>query len=684
MFDLDKIGADWIGEQAEALTHEIKRVKPSTFNEENRYLPESVTSMPGYIRYDVNPYMREIIDCCDINSRVREVTVKKGVQITYTTLLESVMLYFMAEVQTLPGMYITADKELAEARIENNFLPMIEQSGLSHLVRSSDEGNSRKTGKTKNHIQWEKGGYLVPFGAKNANKMRSYSICFMLKDEIDAWPDVVGKDGDPETLTDDRCSGYWERRKIYRGSTPLIKGMSKIDEAYKRGDQRKYMVLCKACGYPQSLRWETVDKKTGVVGGFQWEIKDGVLDLDSVCYCCQKCGEKHYEADKERLFSPEHGAHWKPTARPAEPGIRSYHLPAMYSPIGMQPWYKCVSAYLKGFDPVAKKVIDVGKYQVFYNNILGESFEILGSKVTFMAASAHRRAEYKMGEIPNEYALRHCGSKILFLTCQVDVHKSNLAVAVMGWAKDSKCFLIHYDRYELSEGEDDCGEITSPVWGRLRELIEETVFKASDGTQYRLLLTLIDAGYASATVTSFCAEYASSVYPILGRDRAAKNQTVKEFAEFKTQDGTIGYRILVDHYKERLAPVLRREWVPDKGEQKKYHFNAPIDTSDKQIKELTVETRRKKKDDLGRESYEWYRPGNARNELWDLLVYGHAAVEIFAWTLCVKYFELENIDWRNFWSYIIEQHDKAQDIFDSEALTKAAASAKVDSGNKSS
>jgi phage terminase large subunit GpA-like protein len=650
MPSLDNIGVDWVIGEIEDLTDKIEHIKPSEFNELYRYLPESVTSIPGYIRYDVNPFMREIIDCFDINSPVREVNVKKGVQITYTTLLESVMLYYMAHAKTLPMMYITADKELATARIENNIIPMIAQSGFADIIRSSDEGNSRKTGKTANHLQWEGGGYMVPFGAKNADKMRSYSIAIMLKDEIDAWAATVGKDGDPDALSDDRCSGYWERRKIGRGSTPLVLP-SKIQSAYLRGDQRKYMVLCKACSFPQYLRWETTDKETGIVGGFKWEMDDGVLLLESVRYLCQNCGHEHYEHDKELLFSADGGAHWNPTARPVEPNIRSYHLPAMYSPIGMQPWYKCVSQYLKGFDPVAKKVKDIGQYQVFYNNILAEPFQIMGSKIRFTSVSAHRRAVYRLGQVPNGYAAQHSGSRILFLTCQVDVHKKNLAVSVMGWTRDMRCYVIDYWRYEVTGDEDDCNELGSPVWGKLRKLIEETTYTADDGQVYRILSTLVDAGYANDTVSNFCADYSSGVYPILGRERAAKNQTIKEFAEFKTQAGTIGYRILVDHYKDRLAPVLRRDWVEESGIQDTYHFNAPVDISDKQLKELIVESLREKLDPKGNTIREWYRPGNARNELWDLLVYGHAAVEIFAWNICIKQFELETIDWNQFWDY---------------------------------
>ncbi len=652
MLKLDHIGAGWLESETTSLTEDVEHLRPSDFNEQYRYLPNSVTSIPGFIRYDVTPFMREIVDCFDVDSPVREVSLKKGVQIGYSTVIESGALYFMVHVRVLPLMYITSDKEMATARIENNFLPMLQQSGFGHILRSSDEGNLRKTGKTKDHLQFEGGGYLVPYGAQNANKMASFSIAVMFKDEIDKWPEFIGKEGDPDELTDHRCSGFWERRKIFRGSTPLIKGTSKIEAAYLRGDQRKYLVACKKCNHFQELRWESVDKETGIVGGFQWELEDGSLILESVCYCCQKCGEQHYEYDKELLFSESGGAHWEPTAKPKEPNIRSYHLPALYSPIGMQPWYKCVSSYLKGFDTETQKVTNIGKYQIFYNNILAEPFEIRGAYVRFTSVSAHRRAIYSFGEIPNEYATKYSGSPILFLTCQVDVHKNNLAVSVFGWTREARSYLIDYWRFEETSEDGDCTELSSTVWLKLRQLIEDKEYVADDGTKYKIAITLIDAGYANDTVTTFCSDYTYGVYPILGRDRPSKNQRISEFAEFKTQSGTVGYRILVDHYKDRLAPILRREWIEDEGPQSIYHFNAPVNVTDRQLKELTVETRREKQDDKGVTTYYWHRPGNARNELWDLLVYGHAAVEILAWTICIQHFGLEMIDWPQFWDYL--------------------------------
>lgn len=652
MPSIDQVGLEWVLSEVGSMTDTIVKVTPSAFNEAHRYLPESVSSIPGYIRFAVNPFMREIVDCFDVDSPVREVNLKKGVQITYSTVIESGLLYYIVHVKTLPLMYITADGELANTRMENNIIPMLNHSGFDSVIRSSDIGNTRKTGKTKKHIQFEGGGYLMPFGAKNADKMRDRSIAVMVKDEIDAWPQVVGKDGDPDMLSDARLKGYWERRKIFRGSTPLIKGTSKIQANFLRGDQRVYRCRCLKCGYPQGLRWYTKDKNSGVVGGFKWDLNNGALVLESVRYCCQNCGHAHYEHDKERLFSEEYGAHWHPTAEPVEFGIRSYHLPAFYSPIGMQPWYTCVSDYLRGYDPETKRVIDIGKYQTFYNNVLAEPFEVLGSKIRFVAVSGHRRAIYRLGQIPNAYAATYSGSPVLFLTCTVDVHKHNLAVAVIGWCADARPYLITYERYEVSGSDADCTEITSPVWGRLRKLIEESEFTADDGKRYKVALTLIDASYANDTVVQFCADYAAGVYPILGRDRPGKNQAIREFSDFKTQSGTTGYKIVVDHYKDRMAPVLRREWVEESGVQPAYHFNAPIDTSDRQLKELTVEVRREKTDDRGRVSYEWHRPGNAANELWDLLGYGFAAVDILAWTICIKAFESETVEWSEFWAYV--------------------------------
>jgi phage terminase large subunit GpA-like protein len=643
----------WLAQQIEAVTQEFKILRPSEWAERTRYLPPSVTALPGYYRFEVAPYTREILDCLSPDSPVREISWMKGVQICATTaVLENAIGYYMDAVGTAPMMLLTADAELAKLRLESYITPMIQHSGLEHLITSADETNNRKTGRTDKKIEWSGGGFLIPFGAQNANKLRSISIQILLRDEIDGYPDVVGKDGDPIKLSADRTAAYEVSRKILDISTPLIKGQSKIAQRFRRGDQRYYFVRCLKCNFAQTLRWKRENKDTGEVTGITWELERGHLVPDSVRYLCQECGHPHTNDDKTRLLSPAHGAEWRPTAEPEDPHHRSYHLSALYSPVGMQTWGACVMKWLDAWDVEHNRSRDNGQLQVFYNNVLGEPFELRGEKLRFENVSQHRRS-YHYGTVPNKLAEQITGGPVLLLTCAVDVHKDNLAVAVFGWSRDRRAWLVDYWRFE---GETE--KLDSPeTWGRLRKLLEEHEYVADDGKKYRIALALIDSGYRADDVYRFAADYPSGgVYPVKGRDAPVKGATLKEFSDFTTPMGTRAYGITVDFYKDRWSAALRRSWE-GVGEQPHGHFNAPLDITDKQLKELTVEVKRERieKTTGKRLGFEWHRPSGADNELWDCLIYSNAALDLLAWDVCVNQSQLEFVNWTAFYDLCEER-----------------------------
>lgn len=641
---------DWLRGQFEALTDEVKFYPPSRWAEEKRRLPPSVTSMPGPFDFSVTPYFKEPLDCLGPDVPVRELDIMKGVQVGATVcIIENFVGYVMEHIKSAPCMFLTADQDLAKIRLDSNFIPMFQHSGLDHLIQSNDEKNRRKTGQTERRIEWAGGGFMIMFGAQNANKLRSISVQYLLEDEIDAYPEVAGKDGDPVRLVQDRTAGFEGSRKIARMSTPLIKGSSKIEREYKKGDQRKYHIPCRGCGELQVLRFKGENKDDGTRYGIIWEkTEEGNLAPGSVKYLCEFCGHAHTNEDKTWMFDPANGARWIATATAISPQRRSYHLSALYSPVGMQSWEACVLKWLDAWDEEHNKVRDVSALQSFYNNVLGEPFEIIGGKVRFEQVSGQRRQCYAYGQVPNEFAMQYAGSHILALVCTVDVHKDNLAVAVTGFTVNMRSFLVEYVRIKGT----DCEDSSDPAWTELRKFFEDKEYEADDGRVYPVALTLIDAGYAPETVTTFCADYASGVYAIIGRDRPAKNQAIQEFAEYKTKAAGRGWRILVDHYKDRLGPMLRRDWIEESGTQEPYHFNAPIDATDAQLKELTVETRREKTDPAGAVSYFWHRPSGARNELWDLTVYAHAGMEIIAWMLCVDQWGYEGIEWGEVWDLL--------------------------------
>lgn len=642
---------EFVGECISGLTEAIDYRSPVEYTQAERYIPRSVSPRyPGYINYDLVPYFIEILECMDVRSPVREVAVRKGVQIAYTTILESIIFYLAGVVRTAPGMYVTADLGLSAARVVNNILPMFQQSGMSDIFRSSDVGNSRKQGVTKAQLQWLGGGYLLPYGAQSAAKARQATILFMLMDELDGWPIEYARDGDPIRLFKDRCSGVWPIRKIFMGSTPLLEGSSHIDRQWERGDQRVYKCRCLKCGFPQELRFAPPPGYEGKPYGLLWDYRaTGTLDLESVRYACSNCQNAHLEHDKPKFINKDN-CYWEPTSTPVEPGVRSYHIPALLSPVGMQPWYKCVSAWLEAWDPETKRVRDHSKMRTFYNNILGSSYRIEGQRLLPQTVSTHRRPYYRKGMIPTARIFDACGGPIIFLTCTVDTHHDNLAVAVWGWTAGFRCWMVDYFRL-YDDTPEGCESLASPVWIALSELIETRLWEDDEGVLYNLKLTLVDARWSTATVTAFCAQYASGVYAIMGIASTGRSGGIREFSEWTTQIGTIGYKINVDYYKDRIAPVLQKPWTPELGAQEAYTVNLPSDTTDAEIRELTTEYKRELTNPNGMKTHVWYRPSGVPNELWDLLVYGHASVEIIAWSLCRKEFDLDVIDWPKFWGF---------------------------------
>ena len=649
-FDPEADQASWLADALDGVITEREFVRPSEWAEANRYLPSQLTSMPGHFRFSVTPYLREILDCLSLDSPIREVAFMKGGQIGGTVgLVENFIGYCIAHVRTAPVMFVTADADLAKLRLESYIVPMLQQSGLEHLIESVDDASARKSGRTAKKVEWSGGGFLIPVGAKSANRMISISVMMLLRDEIDSWLDVVGRDGDPIKLTADRTAAYEGRRKILDLSVPKIRGASKIEERFKRGDQRYYFVRCLKCNHAQTLRWKRENPETGEVTGIVWQMEAGRLVPDSVRYLCEKCGHPHRNEDKERLLSPDHGAEWRATAVPVSPEVRSYHLSSLYSPPGMRSWQSTVMAWLDAWDVETDRPKDLGKLQAFYNSDLGASYELRGQRVTKQAVYSHRRDVYSYGQIPNRWAVEHCGGFVLVVIATVDVHKDGLFVAVWGVCRGRRFLLLDYLKLKGNPEQPD----DKATWGKLSALVEEKEYAADDGKKYPIAITLIDSGYLTTQVYAFAFLYEHSVYPIKGRGFSAQNATLKEFHEFKTHHGQQAFTLNVDLYKERWSAALRRSW-DGQSLMPETHFSAPRNATDDQLQELTREVKREKIEQrTGRRvGFEWYRPSNSRNELWDLLVYADAALDLLAWNICRGQLRMDVVSWVAFWDVL--------------------------------
>lgn len=646
--------SDYYAESAERViellsetTDEREFLAPSEWAERKRHIPQQHSPMPGPFSFDDAPYWREVVDCFDPYSPVHFVAVKKGAQVGATvSVLENIIAYGIDYVKTASMIFATVDDDVTKRRLTNFILPMLEHSGLAHLIQANDfSKGTKRSGATAKGLEWVGGGVLYPFGARSPGKMRSFPVPWLLRDEVSGWPQKVGSDGDPMKLTETRTNSFSATRKVLDLSTPLLAGNDTITQRFEKGDQRYWEVPCKHCGGFQRLYFRGNAKKGQ--GRLIWETEGGILVPDSVRYVCPHCGGEMINEDKVAFMGE---GHWVPTAKPSRPDFRSYHLSAMYAPYYARSWQEIAQAWIDCWDDDRNAAKDLDELQVFYNNDLGEAYELKSNRVKPREVYAHRRDAYNLGEVPNNHAMAHAGGPIEAITMAVDVQHTWLAVLTIGWAPsaDHSGYVPYVIDYEHVEG--DCKTIEGEGWKKLTEIISTRQYE-SGGRLYDIARVGIDASELTDVVYEYCNDWGENVIPIRGRDLPIKGAQIKYFNRQMSEKGVEYLSVTVDLYKDRWSPTLRKEWS-GQGEMPRGMFNAPSNIESKYLKELTVEYKREERDAATNKIIRqvWHRPGGSRNEMWDTLIYNTAIFESMVLEACEDILGLEALVWPEFWA----------------------------------
>ncbi|MCK5641714.1 MAG: phage terminase large subunit family protein, partial [Gammaproteobacteria bacterium] len=503
---------------------------------------------------------------------------------------------------------------------------------------------NKKTGDTSTRKDFP-GGFLIAIGARSPGKMRQFSVKVALFDELDAFPDRLGgksgKEGDPVQLAKTRTNAFEATRKILYLSTPLITQTSKILPLYEQGDQRRYFVPCIHCGVMQTLEWRIL-LEDGTRAGIVFDLDDaGNLVRDSVGYKCPHCRGVMRNHDKEIIMRLDK-AEWRPTATSVRPDYRSYHISALYSPVGMRTWTAIVDDWLKAWDEVNDRVKDQELLKTHYNLDRGLPYEERGEAPKFEKIIGKRRAIYSQGEIPNVAAVRETGKHIALLTMAGDVHADRIDVEVLGWCEGGRSYSI-----EWLSLVGDTTDLDGPAWTAMAEMIETQVWLADDGKSYQPIMTFIDSQYRTDEVLTFCSEYNDQVMAIRGDHLPMRGARRREFSEFTSKSGTSGLQVTVTLYKDRLAGWLRREWEGE-GIQPVGYPNYPRDYEDEYFRQYEREKKVKEINrSIGREVHKWVRTGD--NHAFDCRVYNMAALDWIVYTTCLYAWGYDGIDYRAFW-----------------------------------
>jgi terminase, large subunit len=447
--------ADWLAGVESALRPPPKLTLSQWADTHFRLSAES-SAVPG--RWRTLPYQREILDAIT-DPRVQRVSVKKSARIGYTKCINAAIAYFihhdpcsiMVVQPTVDGAKIYSREEIA---------PMLRD--VEVLAPLLPAAGAKKTGRTILHKEFP-GGVLSMVGANSGAGFRSVSRRVVIFDEVDGYPPSAGDEGDPIKLGEKRAEFFWNR-KIIAGSTPLIAGASRIDDLFESGDRRRYHVPCPHCAHEDVLVFE---EKAARGHYMQWPDEDP----QSAHFVCRSCGCIIEEEHKLDMISR---GRW--VAEGEFRGHASFHIWAAYSTSPNASWGEIAREYLE----VRK---DPDKHRTFVNTTLGETWVERGEAPDWERLH-ERRESYEIGTVPDGP---------IILTAGVDVQQNRFVYEVVGWAGASK------ESWSVDAGIIWGDTAKTETWDKLDEFLDRT-FQGDDGTDHKISMMAIDAGYATQIV----------------------------------------------------------------------------------------------------------------------------------------------------------------------------------------
>lgn len=588
----------------------------SDWADENRRLAPEGSSEPGPWRTSRTPYLREVMDCLSPHHPVREVVMMSSTQIGKT---EVGLNWIGSVVEWNPGpmLVVQPTTNVGKRWSKQRLAGMIRETPSLRRIL----GEKSRDGDNATFLKTFPGGVVIVGGANSAPDLSSMPVKYLFLDEVDRYPADVGADrtgrgeGDPVKLAERRTSTF-PRRKIFKCSTPTIESLSAINKAWLNSDQRRYFVPCPHCDEKQVLLWENLRWPDGKPREAQ--------------YACEHCGGMIAEHHKPVML--ERGE-WRATAPGSE--VAGFHLNALYTPIGLgESWAEHAQEWdrIKS-DPAARKA--------FTNTVLGECHKDPNEKLDWQ--QLRDRAE----SVPVRTIPRGC----LVLTAGVDVQGNRLAVQLLGWGRELRCWVIDWLEIPGDPTKDE-------VWEKLDEYLTLPLENAFN-VQMRIAAVAVDAGYLPDRVLKYTrTRRHRNIFAVKGIDTASKTILSTASKPDKNKRGRTSKRstelwlVSAGAAKEMLFLRLQGDGQTSFAEERMVRFAA--DMGEEYYTQLTAEIYDPRK-------RQWVKQ-QTRNEALDTMVYGLAATYYPA----VRLHVLREPDWAKLESVLEPQ---TRDLFTAPPLS---------------
>ncbi len=547
------------------------RLKVSEWAEQNRRLSRENSAEPGKWRNDRLPYGAEIMDTFN-DPDIHTTVLMTGTQIGKSEILNNVMGYCI-DLDPCPMIMVQPTQQNAEDYSKERIAPMIRDTRcLAEKIADPRSRDSNNTLTSKNFD----GGHLALAGANSESDLRSRPRRVAFGDEIDVWPVSAGAGGDPLDLLLERLSNFFNRFAML-ASSPGIKGLSRIEKAWKESDQRKFFVKCLHCEQEITLEWM----------GVQWPKGKP----EEAYYACQECGGILTEDDRHDLVL---NGQWKPTA--PYTGIAGFQLSKLYSLLSDNSLAKIARAHVVAVRRGPESL------KVWVNTNLGETWEDPGTKVDHEILY-NRREEWN-GRIP---------AGALCLVGGVDIQADRIEMHVVGYGLEEEAWSVDYLFL--------MGDTTKPeVWDKLDRALQKE-YEHESGALLGIAAAGVDASYRTDMVHKFCLpQWSRNVFALRGEAGGGKPLFVRPAKPKKGRCPL--FRCGVDTGKDKIYARLQLQ-EPGPGY---YHF--PMERTEEFFRQLTVE-KQVTEYVMGHGRPKWLKPAGARNEALDTTNYALIAFSIY-------------------------------------------------------
>lgn len=538
-------------------------------------------------RFRAFPYQVGIMDAVT-DPLVTMITVQKSARVGYTKILDHVAGYFIHQ-DPAPVLVVQPRVEDAEDYSSTEIEPMLRDTPVLAEITGDLKAKDSKQKMLKRVFR--NGASMSFVGANSPGGFRRITARIVAFDEIDGYPvQGAGKEGDQIALGIKRTESFWNR-KVILGSTPTVKGFSRVERSFAESDQRRYYVPCPHCGEYQVLEWGGPDTPYGI----KWDKDEAGNGLpDTVHYVCKENGCVIYDVDKPDMV--ERGE-WRASKRFS--GHAGFHVWAGYSLFPNASWRNLVAEWLKvKDDPLSR--------QTFINLVLGETYEDRGEKA-LKEERLVERGEVWPAPVPDGVAV---------LTVGVDTQDDRFECEMVGWGMNEESWSIDHEVIH--------GDLETPdPWNRLDAYLKR-IWKRADGRGFEAMAVCIDSGgHHTQKVYEFAkARLGRRVWAIKGESAVGGKRSPVWPTKTPSRRSKSTFRPVILGVNA-AKDVIRSRLHIDKAGAGYMHF--PADRDINYFAQLTSE-RSVRKFSAGQHYRVWELPAGRANEALDCRVYAYAAL----------------------------------------------------------